>query len=136
MYGSRTRIHLMTIKVFTAPRRTPHFEIWHLGSFSAYPRQSPSSPPSFVFDASLSSPDTFIFAYLGPSKAHSNAFQTRSPRSIPRLGSPSYYLQPRSTRSISGNIPRKQNERRERRNDYVSNWWEPSCEPSQLVPGS
>jgi len=29
------RIHLMTIKVFTTPRRTPHFEIWRLGSPAA-----------------------------------------------------------------------------------------------------
>lgn len=37
------RIHLTTIKVFTAPRRTTHFEIWHL---SSYPLQSPFSPSS------------------------------------------------------------------------------------------
>lgn len=32
IYPRRMRIHLMTIKVFTAPRRTPQFEIWRLGS--------------------------------------------------------------------------------------------------------
>lgn len=41
-YSIHMWIHLMAIKVFTAPRRTPHFEIWHLGSSFAY-QESPST---------------------------------------------------------------------------------------------
>ena len=93
----------MTIKVFTAPRRTPHFEISHLGSFSAYPRQSPSSPPSFVSDISLSLSLLSSYFYLRVSRSFGSAFK-RVSNAFTRLyrGSTKctearfieYYLQP------------------------------------------
>lgn len=42
----------MTIKVFTAPRRTPHFEIWQLGSPPVY-TVSRRCPPPFLFSNPL-----------------------------------------------------------------------------------
>lgn len=46
-------IHLMTIKVFTTPRRTPHFEIWQLGSPPVYTVSQRCPPPLFLLSNPL-----------------------------------------------------------------------------------
>lgn len=50
---SYAEIHLMTIKVFTAPRRTPHFEIWQLGSPPVYTVSRRCLPPPFLLSNPL-----------------------------------------------------------------------------------
>jgi hypothetical protein len=80
------RIHLMTIKVFTTPRRTPHFEIWRL--------RSPAACTGDVAVSHLLPPSPFRSPPL------SNA--TPLPPLPPLPYSFSRVLAERSTRSPSG----------------------------------
>jgi len=66
---SYAEIHLMTIKVFTAPRRTPHFEIWQLGSPPVYTvsRRCPLAPfllsnPLFLSHTTTPLPFSYSFS--------------------------------------------------------------------------
>lgn len=66
---SYAEIHLMTIKVFTAPRRTPHFEIWQLGSPPVYTvsRRCPPAPfllfnPLFLSHTTAPLPFSYSFS--------------------------------------------------------------------------
>lgn len=113
-YGGRTRIHLMTIKVFTAPPRTPQFEIWRLQWSSAHP-ESPSSLfclphpldpllARFPF-TTFASPHPFIsrIPVLWPCSLPSEWEWTNySPRHRLLAAFP-YYLQPRSARYFAIN---------------------------------
>lgn len=127
----------MTIKVFTAPRRTPQFEIWRLGSPLAYtasqrcrylaPSFSPfrrfqSLSPPLSLSRRLSATSFFLFripflvslcTYMFGGVSHGE--EDRIPR-IPR-GFP-YYLQPPS-------CPRNNLVRIRERASVSPNWWKP-----------
>lgn len=140
IYRAYMRIHLMTIKVFTTPRRTRHFEIWRLGSpaYTASQRRYPnpvvhpllSFSIPFPFPPSLSS--RFLFHIPFPVSRTYTCIRVR--RSVARWRatfrlppSPSFtavfhiIYNPRPARRPRNNSVRIH----ERRASASPNWWKP-----------
>lgn len=138
IYPPRMRIHLMTIKVFTTPRRTPLFEIWRLGPPCTY-RQSeepaisnrrPPPPPSLSpFRSPLLASLRFLFR-IPFLVSLPNVHRRRRSAERREVASPSRYTaQPGF--SILFTIPRparrsRNNSGQVRKRASVSpNWWKP-----------